>query len=603
MFWARRDAERPLSSRLGRARSSRGVNAGGVNAADRLRLRHYHAAGSEYLEEASADSESDPEIAEIRREIEDSSTTLDRLQRIAVDVWFGGESGETRALVSDGEAADRRWRVMRNERVDSLRGSRTDRNASPRENLMALYDPRGSAHRYGVGGGRKGDRRVRWGQDKRCHQTVRCLLRSTAVALPAAVFALLIAASGASADGMAWSSSTFVVAPPVSISCPSTALCVAVNFTGEAVVSTDPIATKPNWSTPVVVASDVVAVACPSPSFCMAVSADGSEAATQDPAAPAPTWSAPARFDRFGDVHGLSCPSTSLCVAVDETGHAMVSTDPTAASPTWRAENVHPGFSLDGVYCLPSVAGRCFAYDDSTLLSNRSAGTGTVWRPLPLEGTDPDVLPAGVSCATPSTCVLVDNAGEATLTSGSPRLQIDGRVPLRGISCSPDHLCVAVDSHGDALTTTAPAPLMDTWSTPVRADPGVSLNAVDCPSRQFCVAVDRLGRAIIGHPAFGSAPAGTGRPRIVGKAKTGAILRSRMRWSGRPVQVRYKWEQCQGSICEEIDGATSSAYKVSASNLCWSLRVLEVAANAQGASTVLTSPRSARITRRGFGCH
>lgn len=61
----------------------------------RSRLRDYHAPGSEYLEEASADPESDPEIAEIRREIENPNTTVERLQQIAFDVWFGGESGET----------------------------------------------------------------------------------------------------------------------------------------------------------------------------------------------------------------------------------------------------------------------------------------------------------------------------------------------------------------------------------------------------------------------------------------------------------------------------------------------------------------------------
>jgi transcriptional regulator with XRE-family HTH domain len=61
----------------------------------RSRLRDYHSAGSEYLEEASADPESDPEIAEIRAEIDNRDTTLERLQQIAFDVWFGGESGET----------------------------------------------------------------------------------------------------------------------------------------------------------------------------------------------------------------------------------------------------------------------------------------------------------------------------------------------------------------------------------------------------------------------------------------------------------------------------------------------------------------------------
>jgi len=61
----------------------------------RSRLRDYHSPGSEYLEEASADPESDPEIAQIRAEIENEDTTLERLQQIAFDVWFGGESGET----------------------------------------------------------------------------------------------------------------------------------------------------------------------------------------------------------------------------------------------------------------------------------------------------------------------------------------------------------------------------------------------------------------------------------------------------------------------------------------------------------------------------
>lgn len=61
----------------------------------RSRLRDYHSPGSEYLEEASPDPESDPEIAEIRAEIENQDTTLERLQQIAFDVWCGGESGET----------------------------------------------------------------------------------------------------------------------------------------------------------------------------------------------------------------------------------------------------------------------------------------------------------------------------------------------------------------------------------------------------------------------------------------------------------------------------------------------------------------------------
>jgi transcriptional regulator with XRE-family HTH domain len=61
----------------------------------RGQLRDYHAPGSEYLEEASADPEADPEVAAIRREIENPDTTLERLQQIAFDVWFGGESGET----------------------------------------------------------------------------------------------------------------------------------------------------------------------------------------------------------------------------------------------------------------------------------------------------------------------------------------------------------------------------------------------------------------------------------------------------------------------------------------------------------------------------
>jgi transcriptional regulator with XRE-family HTH domain len=61
----------------------------------RARLQDCHAPGSEYLEEASQDPESDPDVAAIRAELANPEITPARLRELAFDVWFGGESGET----------------------------------------------------------------------------------------------------------------------------------------------------------------------------------------------------------------------------------------------------------------------------------------------------------------------------------------------------------------------------------------------------------------------------------------------------------------------------------------------------------------------------
>lgn len=71
----------------------------------------------------------------------------------------------------------------------------------------------------------------------------------------------------------------------------------------------------------------------------------------------------------------------------------------------------------------------------------------------------------GVSCASASLCVAVDDAGNALVSTnptGDARAwsatAVDPGQPLTALSCAPAPLCVAVDGAGDAVVATATAP-------------------------------------------------------------------------------------------------------------------------------------------------
>jgi hypothetical protein len=85
-----------------------------------------------------------------------------------------------------------------------------------------------------------------------------------------------------------------------------------------------------------------------------------------------------------------------------------------------------------------------------------------------------------------------------------------------------------------------------------------------------------------------AAPQNTANPSISGSAKEGNTLSANHgNWSNAPTAYGYQWQQCNsaGSSCSDITGATSSNYKLAASDVDKTVRVAVTASNSDGQST------------------
>jgi calcineurin-like phosphoesterase family protein len=83
-------------------------------------------------------------------------------------------------------------------------------------------------------------------------------------------------------------------------------------------------------------------------------------------------------------------------------------------------------------------------------------------------------------------------------------------------------------------------------------------------------------------------------PVISGTPQEGAILTTDSGgWSGtKPMAFSYAWRRCDadGLICRSIPGATASAYRVTADDVGWPIRVRVYASNAAGSAYVPSKP-------------
>jgi hypothetical protein len=118
--------------------------------------------------------------------------------------------------------------------------------------------------------------------------------------------------------------------------------------------------------------------------------------------------------------------------------------------------------------------------------------------------------PSGVSCASESLCVAVDENGNAFTTfdptASDPRwieAEIDPGEALSAVSCAPSGLCVAVDRHGHAFANADPG--FAAWSASSVPVGGAALTGVSCPTASLCVAVAAEGDvATSKNPAAGA---------------------------------------------------------------------------------------------------
>jgi hypothetical protein len=104
------------------------------------------------------------------------------------------------------------------------------------------------------------------------------------------------------------------------------------------------------------------AVSCPSDSFCVAVDGTGDVVLSTDPTGGGSAWSV-VNVDGGTKLTSVSCASESLCVAVDAAGNALSSTDPLGGAGAWNVVPADPGHAFTSVSCTP--AGLCVAVDNA----------------------------------------------------------------------------------------------------------------------------------------------------------------------------------------------------------------------------------------------
>jgi hypothetical protein len=168
--------------------------------------------------------------------------------------------------------------------------------------------------------------------------------------------------------------------------------------------------------------------------------------------------------------------------------------------------------ALTGVSC--ASASLCVAVDEAghaLASTDPAAGTTASWSH---EEVDGKTTLTGISCSG-SLCVAVDHEGHV-LTSTDPAAgataswssrEVDGKTPLTGISCPSTSLCVAVDHEGHVLASTNPAAgATASWSRQ-EVDGKTPLTGISCPSTSLCVAVDDEGSALASSEPTGGAAA------------------------------------------------------------------------------------------------
>jgi hypothetical protein len=237
------------------------------------------------------------------------------------------------------------------------------------------------------------------------------------------------------------------------ISCASEALCVAVDLEGDAIVSTNPSEGAGSWHkdkidfsschnpAPYVLCHDVgpvdqaslSAISCPSTSLCVAGDWLGNLLTTTDPTGGIKAWgtayvdsltvAAPIASGVQAAIVGVSCPTASFCVANDESGAALTAQAPTGGASAWKLSRATPSItaapSPQSLYSLDCLAETfCIGlHSASEVALTHQPANGAEWERAIIDRTGEL---SGVACPTTSLCLAVDTAGRVLVGRVNP---------------------------------------------------------------------------------------------------------------------------------------------------------------------------------------
>lgn len=306
----------------------------------------------------------------------------------------------------------------------------------------------------------------------------------------------------------------------LSVSCPSSRLCLAVDAAGRALYTTHPTWGGHHWSRPAYIdrRGSLTAVSCPTTKLCVAVDDAGNVLSTTRPTRGAKAWSRPVRIDSSRSLDGgpagllgISCPTVSLCVAVDggSPGNVLSTTRPQGG--TWRTVGL--GGPLASVSCAaPSL---CMVGGLEHVVSTAPTGGRSAWHFTggPAGGGSISAL----DCPLTTLCVGVGFGNVSpglAMATASPRssrswrtADLMGSPPQAGaqlldaVGCAGRTLCVALDTADDAFVSTNPTGRAWGGGRPIRAKSASQQNAISCTAK-LCAVVDSSGMETTGvvHP-------------------------------------------------------------------------------------------------------
>ena len=275
-----------------------------------------------------------------------------------------------------------------------------------------------------------------------------------------------------------------------SVSCPTRSYCVAVDWSGAYLVYNGK-----TWSAPQTIgsqASAVDSVSCSSPDFCMAVDASNANGLGGN------IFIFNGHSWQYKGQDGLPLSSVS-CSGPDLCRMLTYSSDGSVLTAVWNGSSVLNSAALDNYPGFGTEPGRghlscasptfCAAVDEA---GNGFTFNGSGWSKATL--LDPGVTAnlVGVSCPTAAFCMAIDADGHEYMFNGEtwtgPATINSVGVP-QAISCTSSRFCLMVDLSGNVATFNGA-----TWSATSDVDPGATpgtgLSGASCADAADCVAVD-----------------------------------------------------------------------------------------------------------------
>lgn len=267
------------------------------------------------------------------------------------------------------------------------------------------------------------------------------------------------------------------------ISCPSKSFCAATDADGRVLWTKKPTGGAGNWSVPARIDPTrfagggfvgIASISCPSKALCVAVdnAAVGRVIVSTKPTGGAKTWRR-AQLSAGDELTGVSCTSNSMCVVTGATTY--YSTYPHASAFDWHVGEAAPSSGIfDGIGCARKTT-TCVAVGTGGTSLGLAAGSKAAgsmkWTNSLVEANPPlasEGLLDSVACPAKGFCLAVDSVDNVYSTHtpvtghwGKPKALVaataSATVNTATISCAA-LTCVVADDAGDLVSGVVNAP-------------------------------------------------------------------------------------------------------------------------------------------------